>query len=184
MKKTEKTENPAKLKIKDLFSLASAALGLLVILVACGAVPPHSALLPIDLAALAILLSAVLDYFDGKIARAEHEANPFGKELDSLCDAVAFGAAPVAYAVWSAPLLVAAPFGLGYAALFAYLLAALVRLAWFNVQEDHSHYYGLIVPVAAVFVVLSVWLLAENSWIALFVIAALMLSRFKWKKPL
>ncbi len=176
-------EHPAKLKFKDLFSLASAALGLFVILIACGAAPHYSPLVPLDFAALALLLSAVLDYFDGKIARAEHEANPFGKELDSLCDAVAFGVAPVAYAVWAAPLVLA-PYGLGYAAVFAYLLAALVRLAWFNVQEDRTHYYGLIVPVAAVLVVLSVWLLAENAWIALFVIAALMLSRFKWKKPL
>ncbi|MFH0973417.1 MAG: CDP-alcohol phosphatidyltransferase family protein [Candidatus Micrarchaeota archaeon] len=178
------SEHPAKLKIKDLFSLASAALGLLVILIAFGAMPPYFPLLPLDFAALAILLSAVLDYFDGKLARAEHEANPFGKELDSLCDAVAFGVAPAAYAVWAIPQIALVPFGLGYASLFAYLLAALVRLAWFNVQEDHTHYYGLIVPVAAVFVVLSVWLLAENAWIALFVIAALMLSRFKWKKPL
>lgn len=176
-------ENAARLQLKDFFSLGSAALGLLAILVSLGAVVPYFPWLPFDLAAMAILLSAAFDYLDGKIARAEHEANPFGKELDSLCDAVAFGAAPVAYAVAAAPQIIIAPFWLGYASLFAYLLAALVRLAWFNVQTDRTHYYGLIAPVAAVFAVLGVWLMAANAWLALLVIAALMLSRFKWKKP-
>ena len=125
----------------------------------------------------------MLDYLDGKIARSGHEANPFGRELDSLCDVVAFTVAPLAYAAWYAPQIAFAAYGLGLASLFFYGLASLVRLAWFNVQEDRTHYYGLIVPVAAVFAVLSVWLLGANAWIALFVLGALMLARFKWKKP-
>jgi phosphatidylserine synthase len=69
------------------------------------------------------------------------------------------------------------------ASLFFYGLAALVRLAWFNVQEDRTHYYGLIVPVAALCAVASAMLLGADAWLALFAIGALMLSRFKWKKP-
>ncbi len=178
-----KNENAARLRDKDFFSLASAGLGLLAIFVATGLVNPNAAWLPTDVAAIAILLSAAFDWLDGKIARAEKEANPFGRELDSLCDAIAFGVAPIAYVAWYAPGIAGAAWGLGFASLFFYVLAALVRLAWFNVQEDRTHYYGLIVPVAAVFVLLSVWLLRENAWIALFGIGALMLSRFKWKKP-
>jgi CDP-diacylglycerol---serine O-phosphatidyltransferase len=176
-------EHYVRLRDKDFFSLASAGLGLLAIFVAIGIVNANAAWLPTDLAAIAILIAAAFDYLDGKIARAEKEANPFGKELDSLCDAIAFGVAPIAYVAWYAPAIASQYWGLGLASLFFYGLSAIVRLAWFNVQEDHTHYYGLIVPVAAVFAVLSVWLLAANAWIALFVIGALMLSRFKWTKP-
>ncbi len=178
-----KTEHAARLRDKDFFSLASAGLGLLAIFVAIGIVNANAAWLPVDLAATAILIAAAFDYLDGKIARAEKEANPFGRELDSLCDAVAFGVAPIVYVAWYAPAIASQFWGVGLASLFFYGLAAIVRLAWFNVQEDRTHYYGLIVPVAAVLVLLSVWLLAANAWIALFVIGALMLSRFKWRKP-
>ncbi len=178
-----KTEQAARLRDKDFFSLASAGLGLLAICVTLGLVYPKTAWLPADLAAAAILAAAAFDWLDGKIARAEHEANPFGRELDSLCDAVAFGVAPIAYVAWYAPQIVYAAYGLGFASLFFYGLAALVRLAWFNVQEDRTHYYGLIVPVAAVFAVLGAWILGANAWTALFALGALMLARFKWKKP-
>jgi CDP-diacylglycerol--serine O-phosphatidyltransferase len=180
-------ENAARLRDKDFLSLASAGLGFTAIAVAIRLVGSSAAFapwLPFDLAALAIIVAAAFDWLDGKIARAEHEANAFGRELDSLCDVVAFGVAPAAYAAWRAPGIAGAAWGLGFAALVFYVLAALVRLAWFNVQEDKTHYYGLIVPVAAVFAILSVWLLAENVWVALFALGALMLARFKWKKPL
>jgi CDP-diacylglycerol--serine O-phosphatidyltransferase len=176
-------ENTPRLRDKDFFSLASAALGVIVVLVAIGVVSPYSAWLPIDLATAAIILSAAFDWLDGKIARAEKEANAFGRELDSLCDAVAFGVAPVAYVVWRAPSIAFAASGAGLVALVAFPLAAIVRLAWFNVQEDRTHYYGLIVPVAALLAVASAIAFGANAWFALLVIAALMLSRFKWRKP-
>ncbi|MEM0475744.1 MAG: CDP-alcohol phosphatidyltransferase family protein [Candidatus Norongarragalinales archaeon] len=177
-------ERPPRLRDKDFFSLASAALGLLAITVCLGLVSPYSAWLPFDVAASAILLAAAFDWLDGKIARAEHEANAFGRELDSLCDAVAFGVAPIAYVAWRAPSIVYAAAGFGLASLFFYWLAALVRLAWFNVQEDRTHYYGLIVPVAALFAVAAAMLFGANAWVALFAIGGLMLARFKWKKPM
>ncbi|VAW14750.1 CDP-diacylglycerol--serine O-phosphatidyltransferase, partial [hydrothermal vent metagenome] len=45
-------------------------------------------------AVLAILLAAILDGLDGRIARALRGTSRFGAELDSLADFVSFGVAP------------------------------------------------------------------------------------------
>ncbi len=47
-----------------------------------------------DLAAKAIGIAIVLDFFDGGIARLTNTASAFGRELDSLADVIAFGIAP------------------------------------------------------------------------------------------
>ena len=39
-------------------------------------------------------IAGVFDFFDGFIARLLHVSSPMGKELDSLCDMVTFGALP------------------------------------------------------------------------------------------
>ncbi|MBR3881517.1 MAG: CDP-diacylglycerol--serine O-phosphatidyltransferase [Mailhella sp.] len=83
-----------------------------------------------DLAAWAILTSALLDGCDGKVARLTGTASQFGMELDSLADCVAFGVAPgmLAYA-WQLH-----DFGrLGLAIAFLYCACAALRLARFNV---------------------------------------------------
>jgi len=48
----------------------------------------------IDIAPLFILGGAVLDFFDGFIARKLKIAGPIGKQLDSLADMITFGVAP------------------------------------------------------------------------------------------
>jgi CDP-diacylglycerol--serine O-phosphatidyltransferase len=48
----------------------------------------------IDIAPLFILGGAVLDFFDGFIARKLKIAGPMGKQLDSLADMITFGIAP------------------------------------------------------------------------------------------
>ena len=45
-------------------------------------------------AGLAIVLSALLDGMDGKVARLTHTASEFGVQYDSLADLIAFGLAP------------------------------------------------------------------------------------------
>ena len=44
-----------------------------------------------------ILLALVMDTFDGKVAKLMHQANSFGKQLDSLADLISFGVAPAAF---------------------------------------------------------------------------------------
>lgn len=46
------------------------------------------------LSAVLILLAVLFDFLDGRVARMTKTNNEFGKQLDSLCDAVSFGVAP------------------------------------------------------------------------------------------
>jgi CDP-diacylglycerol--serine O-phosphatidyltransferase len=48
----------------------------------------------IELAVLLILIGALLDFFDGFVARALKQQSELGKQLDSLADIVTFGVAP------------------------------------------------------------------------------------------
>jgi len=45
-------------------------------------------------AAIAIIISAVLDGLDGRVARLTRSTSKFGVEYDSLADLIAFGLAP------------------------------------------------------------------------------------------
>jgi len=105
-----------------------------------------------ETAAVAILISCLLDGLDGRIARLTNTATHFGSEYDSLSDLVAFGAAPglLAYQ-WAMK-----PFGrLGWLAAFMYVICGALRLARFNVQKSNHepHYFkGLPIPAAASFI--------------------------------
>ena len=48
----------------------------------------------LEKAAICIFLALVADGLDGRSARALHVSSEIGKEMDSLCDFVSFGAAP------------------------------------------------------------------------------------------
>jgi CDP-diacylglycerol--serine O-phosphatidyltransferase len=48
----------------------------------------------LDWAAIAILFAIPFDALDGRIARMTNTCSDFGKELDSLADAITFGVAP------------------------------------------------------------------------------------------
>ena len=103
-------------------------------------------------AAIFIIIAAVLDGFDGIVARATKAHSDFGTELDSLADAVSFGAAP-ALLLYFWGLRIARPAGLFFS--FIYLAAGILRLARYNIrtksQPDRKHYTGLTIPSAAMF---------------------------------
>lgn len=98
-------------------------------------------------AATAILIAAVFDGLDGRVARMTGTTSLFGKELDSLCDVVSFGVAPglLAY-YWTLQ-----PYGrYGWLAAFLYVATTTLRLARFNTQKSSSKYFtGLPCPAAA-----------------------------------
>jgi len=102
-----------------------------------------------DIAAWFILISAVFDALDGKVARMTNTTSQFGVEYDSLADLVSFGVAP-AILMYSWALQ---PFGkLGWLAAFLYVVCGALRLARFNVQVetvDSKHFIGLPIPAAA-----------------------------------
>ena len=98
------------------------------------------------LASLCIGLAAVVDFFDGFIARIFKVASLFGKQLDSLADVVSFGVAPgmILYQFLRMGYMKQED---GIDISFLYLLPALVvpcaaafRLAKFNI--DDSQQYG------------------------------------------
>jgi len=100
-------------------------------------------------AAVAILIAAVFDLFDGKIARVTHTSSHFGAEFDSLADLVSFGMAPgVMMYLW-----ILQPFGrLGWLAAFLFTACGALRLARFNTQLDQpgdGYFTGLPIPAAA-----------------------------------
>ncbi len=86
-----------------------------------------------DRAVIAIVVAAVLDGLDGRIARALGATSRFGAELDSLSDFVCFGVAPaVVVYMWSLHELG----GLGWAISLLFAVCCGLRLARFNVALD------------------------------------------------
>ena len=146
---------------------------------------------------ICLLFAGATDMFDGKIAstmkRNEAEKN-FGIQIDSLCDLISFGVLPVAIG-----------YGLGlsggffYISAMLYILCAIIRLAYFNVDEimrqknengSRKTYYGLPVTAAAMLFPLIYGLkdllgaaLLPVYQVALFAVAAAFILKFKIRKP-
>tara|TARA_B100001248_G_scaffold209252_1_gene163342 strand:- start:47564 stop:48355 length:792 start_codon:yes stop_codon:yes gene_type:complete len=91
------------------------------------------------LAVTLILLAAILDALDGRVARLIKGTSEFGKELDSLTDFVSFGIAPVLILYfWELNV-----YGkLGWAIALIYSVCCVLRLARFNLTkiEDHQEW--------------------------------------------
>ncbi len=97
-----------------------------------------------------IVIAAVWDALDGKIARKTRAYSEFGIEFDSITDVVSFGAAPsiLIYQVFF--YKIAAP---GVILSFFPLLFGAIRLARFNVNLESfekGNFSGLPIPVTAV----------------------------------
>merc|ERR1711966_613751 len=81
---------------------------------------------------MGILLAAILDALDGRIARLIKGTSEFGKELDSLTDFVSFGIAPV-FLLYFWELN---QYGkLGWAITLIYSVCCVLRLARFNLTK-------------------------------------------------
>ena len=144
-----------------------------------------------------LMLSGLCDMFDGKIASTKARTNKekcFGIQIDSLSDLISFGVLP-AFIVYTANkhnLII-----LSICAL--YLLAALIRLAYYNVDEQEritisdsarDVYYGLPVTLSAIILPLSVGVTKRFSLnsmyasaITLLFTATMFLIPVPFKKP-
>lgn len=149
-------------------------------------------------AIVCLMLSGVCDMFDGKIASTKADRTlrekRFGIQIDSLSDLICFGVLP-------AVIIYTASSGnnLSFYISGLYLLCALIRLAWFNVDEEErqsteagsrSVYYGLPVTTSALIVPALVGLGRMWSWpldvvgpVALLVMGCAFLTPFRLKKP-
>ena len=88
-----------------------------------------------NLAVILIMLAAILDALDGRVARLIKGTSEFGKELDSLTDFVSFGIAPVLILYfWELN-----NYGkLGWAIALIYSVCCVLRLARFNLTKNES----------------------------------------------
>ena len=124
----------------------------------------------IKYAVICLMVSGLCDMFDGPLARLAKRTDRekfFGIQIDSLADIIAFGVFPAAigYAVCSDYMVwVFGSLGMviTFAIMSVYLLAALIRLAYFNVIETElqtksmkrTYYEGL--PVTSVALILPI----------------------------
>lgn len=110
----------------------------------------------------AIALAALLDAVDGRVARWLKGTSRFGAELDSLADFVNFGVVPgLLLYIW---LLKMAP-SFGWLAVLAYVIAAVLRLARFNVMLEQprpawqvNFFVGMPAPAGAISALLPLYL--------------------------
>ncbi|BAB05029.1 CDP-diacylglycerol--serine O-phosphatidyltransferase [Halalkalibacterium halodurans] len=132
---------------------------------------------------LFITIAAVFDRLDGAAARKFDCASDFGKQLDSLTDIISFGVAP-ALMIYHAIL-----FDFGYAgALFTvfYIACGAIRLARFNITENHNSFIGL--PITAAGCILTLLYLAVGYWpdytfmFAILILSFLMVSTIRVRK--
>jgi CDP-diacylglycerol--serine O-phosphatidyltransferase len=102
-------------------------------------------------AAYLILLAMVFDALDGRLARFARHTTDFGGQLDSMADVVSFGLAPAFVALrlfhldgpnWDLPIM-----RLVWAVAALYMCCAAIRLARFNVSNEHGeqHHFSFLV---------------------------------------
>lgn len=145
-------------------------------------------------ACISILLAAVFDGVDGRVARMTKTQSAFGVQMDSLADVISFGAAPALIA-WFWGLSHWGPLGLF--ACFFFCACGAIRLARFNVMAAQasgpSHFFvGLPIPAAAwlLVAIIIAWQNAEappltgaETWppFALFGLGVLMVSTIPFR---
>lgn len=118
----------------------------------------------LSIGAIMVALGGVFDGLDGRVARLTRKTSDFGGQLDSLADAITFGAAPALLTVclvislhvsagWPTELVTLGR-RLTWLSGAVFLACAALRLARFNVENVHdesAHYWfkGLPSPGAA-----------------------------------
>ena len=145
-----------------------------------------------------LVISGICDMLDGRIARTMERTEDeklFGIQIDSLCDLFCFGVFPafLSYALGIRGFL-------GMAAMCLYVLAAVIRLGFFNVMEEkrqretntaRKYYQGL--PVTSIAIIFPLVYLLRHSFGrvvymrlligVMVVVAILFVSNIKVYKP-
>ena len=110
-----------------------------------------------ELSVIAVIIAAVIDGLDGRIARLIKATSKVGKELDSLTDVISFGVAPafIMY-FWSLSEIGR----LGWLISLIYVICVALRLARFNVSSGgesswkDNFFEGIPSPAGGVLVLL------------------------------
>jgi CDP-diacylglycerol---serine O-phosphatidyltransferase len=145
---------PVRMLLPNFFTLLSLCAGLTAIRMAIE--------LRYEMAIALVVIAALLDGVDGRLARALKAQSKFGVELDSLADFVNFGVAPaVIVFIWGLGTLR----GLGWISVLIFALAMGLRLARFNAMLDvdkpkwqGNYFTGMPAPAGAITVLLPLYL--------------------------
>ena len=137
--------------------------------------------------ATCLIAGAILDAFDGSLARRWKVLSPFGAQLDSLADMVAFGVA-ISWLCWNWLMPQNPNLWLLIGAVCALPgLMSAIRLARFNSSESNPHFFEGVPTTAMAGLVVLVFLTNANLpfWVSLAIVAIislLMVSRFPYPK--
>jgi CDP-diacylglycerol---serine O-phosphatidyltransferase len=136
--------------LPTLLTLGNGVCGLASIAVTTSISLPWTSQEQLFVAGLLVFGGMLFDALDGSAARMTGQSSEFGAQLDSLCDAITFGAAP-AVIVWRFSDLL--PHRLSWVIGVIFALCVLMRLARFNVEtnqgDSHEGFDGLPSPAAA-----------------------------------
>lgn len=152
----------------------------------------------IHAALVCLMLSGLCDMFDGKVASTKKDRTDkekrFGIQIDSLSDLISFGVLPalLIYQIVDKSIV-------GLVTSACYVLSALIRLSYFNVDEEERQnqtaerrtvYLGLpvttvalIIPIVIVIADMLAWPMKIVGPVMLLVIAILFITPFQIKKP-
>ena len=152
---------------------------------------------------LCLMIAGICDMFDGTIARRckrTEDEKAFGIQIDSLCDLICFGAFPAVIVFNFMSDIESFNYWLTIFCIIFYVLAAVIRLGYFNVSEINRtatttekrvYYEGL--PVTSVSLLLPLFLVLDFLLtkgvfvkfynIGLLIIGILFISKLKIKKP-
>ena len=141
-----------------------------------------------------LAFSGLCDMFDGKVARMKknrtEDEKRFGIQIDSLCDVVCFGAFPM---ILCYSIGMRGPAGISI--LVFYLIAGVIRLAFFNVMEEkrqeetdeaRKYYQGL--PITSIAIILPLRPLLGHRFlselhICILTVGLLFIINFPLRKP-
>lgn len=167
-----------KSSIPNIFTLSNLSFGLLSILMTFHENYKWSCLF--------ILIAALIDRYDGRVARYLNVSSELGKELDSLADLVSFGVAPsiLVYSLYNFM-----SFGtMGYFLVLIFPICGAYRLARYNAMDFDGIFKGIPITIAGSLIALFSLLNLNNPSNALFpivfilILSYLMISKFKIKK--
>jgi CDP-diacylglycerol--serine O-phosphatidyltransferase len=110
--------------------------------------------------------AAVLDFFDGFVARALKAHSEIGKQLDSLADVVSFGVAPgMIFYVLSGQCFSASGFCVNMYLPFLIPVFSALRLAKFNIDTRQSDsFIGVPTPANAMFIASIPFIMANDTF--------------------
>jgi CDP-diacylglycerol---serine O-phosphatidyltransferase len=136
-------------------------------------------------ASMFIVLGAIFDSVDGRVARMTNTQSSFGEQFDSMSDLVTFGVSPAIVYYFRFLADTGRP---GMVAAFFFILCGALRLARFNANIDRvksDYFQGLPIPGGATAVISMILISLQFPWVLdyrpltviyLLVYAALMIS--------